>query len=215
MKFARHLTPMETIACILAMSALVIMAPAHAQDDSKWIRQSLRSQAKVNCEWFGNCAQHYRYERWRRNHSQYRWHAYYSDVERRERLHSGYLCTGRMISVVSTAHQTVEQAFEAGVQLWQARTQWEVGGQYMHPGFAARFRFRCSLTDPGDAMRDKLGNALDQAGRYMPFTKNWNARNSGEPVGLKRCYIEAEPCRDKLEERDEDDRGKRTREFRR
>lgn len=222
------LTPMErpkregavnTMKRILRLSvfflAFFVPTICLAQDqDNRWVRPALRETERVKCEWTGNCERYYRYERWRerRAHWQrYRQERYERDprlpkdvdyISIRDRERQGFVCKRKPIDVLSTEHQSEEDAFDAGVKMWMAKTNWVDGGQYMELASAAAAFKRCGPSNPHDNFSGKVSEGAQRVVKFIPGTAANRARKAGEAPGNKRCYITAIPCTPPLEPAD-------------
>jgi hypothetical protein len=97
----------------------------------------------------------------------------------------------RRVDVLSTEHQTEESAREAAKKLWMAKTQWEIGGQYMNLDEASEVRWRCGPSNAHDTVSGRLAEA---AGTLTG--------KGGQNV---RCALSATPCKGPRES----DRGRR------
>ena len=204
---------------LLALVLLLIPIRSSAQDTPDWTRKAMRDGAKWNCEWLGNCYQWHRYERWRERREN--WHRYRAedryerdpklprDVEYvtvRDRERAGFVCKRKPVDVLSTEHQSEPDAFDAGVKLWMAKTQWTDGGQYMELASAAQAFKRCGPSNPHDNFSGKASEAAQNVVKFIPGTAANRARRAGEAPGLKRCFITAVPCTPPLESADREGR---------
>lgn len=116
------------------------------------------------------------------------------DEERwRERGGRYDLCLSTEVDVLSTEHQTEDNAREAARKLWMAKTQWTHGGQYMDLDEAAHIRWRCG---PSNAHDTAAGRISEAAGVLTG--------KGGQNV---RCALWARPCR--VERKGDDIRGRR------
>lgn len=68
---------------------LLLLPSATSAQDSDWVKPALRENARWQCEWLGNCYQHYRYKRWRERQAQVRaWERRHDDDDEDRRYHA-------------------------------------------------------------------------------------------------------------------------------
>ncbi len=89
-------------------------------------------------------------------------------------------CREDEIDVLSTEHQTEENAREAARKLWSAKTQWKIGGQWMDLDNAAAVRWRCGPSNAHDTVSGKLAETVGTL-----------TGKGGQNV---RCALWARPC---------------------
>lgn len=193
-------------------------ASCSAQDPATWVQESLLA----DCKAWGNCWRKYgeqrRYPRWHEREERFREYRREEHVEdyreperfepvryydRHERERQGFNCKTVVISVVSTEHQTEEEARDAAARLWAVQVSWTIGAQWMNLNNAARYRERCDMSNAGDTMSGKLGQGTAAIAEIIPFTKQHRAAQQGQERGLRRCYVEAIPCRKPLMDRED------------
>ncbi len=102
-------------------------------------------------------------------------------------------CMQTDVDVLSTEHQTEDNAREAARKLWMAKVQWTLGGQYMDLDEAAHIRWRCGPSNAHDTVAGKLSEV---AGALTG--------KGGQNV---RCALWARPCR--VERKADDIRGRK------
>ncbi len=102
-------------------------------------------------------------------------------------------CQEADVDVLSTEHQTEDNAREAARKLWMAKVQWQLGGQYMDLDEAAHIRWRCGPSNAHDTVAGKLSEV---AGALTG--------KGGQNV---RCALWARPCR--VERKADDIRGRK------
>jgi hypothetical protein len=187
------------VGAVLFVFGVLIARQARAEgDDSRWIYRTIRQQYVAYDHWTGHYVHRYRYVRQRiRNHAYYlpereptRVYGYARrDDDPDERMQC--LQKSRRVDVLSTEHQTEESAREAAKKLWMAKTQWEIGGQYMNLDEASEVRWRCGPSNAHDTVSGRLAEA---AGTLTG--------KGGQNV---RCALSATPCKGPRES----DRGRR------
>ena len=162
---------------ILAL-VLIASAPAvlQAQDDGRWIRPALRESARVNCEWWGNCFQHYRYLAWRERQARLRHYRqpvyhreatlHYRTPDRDERYDDRRRCRD-FKRTVGDQHVSVEGAKRAADKAWIQMVRFYDGEVWMTLENAKGVKYMCS--------RSSVGETLGQT--------------------FSRCEIEARPCK--------------------
>ncbi len=188
---------------ILALLCLPYAAAKAEGDGAQWVRPSLWS----SCEWWGNCAR-YRYrgweEKWVRVRKVYRPN-YYDREPRRyhtatrdyreatlhhyrhpadkyeDRDDRGPRCLSKIHEVLSTEHQSEDNAKESAKKLMMAKIQWELAGKYMGLNFAADTRWRCSASNAHDTMSGRLAETA--------------AKLTGRDGQNVRCTLWARPCK--------------------
>jgi hypothetical protein len=101
----------------------------------------------------------------------------------------GSQCVDQRVDVISTPHQTIDDAKSAAQTQWRAKAQFLAGGIYMDPKWSEDQKWLCSITDPRDSASSKVS---ETTGRLLG--------NSGE---LYRCYFSARPCRSNMQFGDE------------
>lgn len=102
-------------------------------------------------------------------------------------------CRSEEVDVLSTEHQTEDNAREAARKLWMAKVQWVLGGQYMDLDEAAHIRWRCGPSNAHDTAAGKLSEAAGVL-----------TGKAGQNV---RCALWARPCR--VERKADDMRGRK------
>ena len=149
-----------------------------AQDDSAWIRRTIRQTAKDNCEWYGDCYQWHRYQVWRnwkRRQAQaqlrervreptrvYAYQRYDDD----ERYRTGNECRDRRRVVGDQGLSTALAQGQAD-KAWQQDIRFYLGERFMDIKNAEGVRYECS--------RSSVGETLGQT--------------------FHRCEVSARPCR--------------------
>jgi len=102
-------------------------------------------------------------------------------------------CLQNDVDVLSTEHQTEDNAREAARKLWMAKVQWVLGGQYMDLDEAAHVRWRCGPSNAHDTFGGKISEGVGIL-----------TGKGGQNV---RCAVWARPCR--VERKGDDIRGRR------
>ena len=102
----------------------------------------------------------------------------YDDDDRARRQEQ---CLDNPVDVLSTEHQSEENARESARKLWMAATQWRFGGQYMNLDEAAHVRWQCG---PSNAM-DTIAGKISEAAGVLTGRGGQNVR----------CALWAVPCR--------------------
>ena len=170
----------QTVLRVLVGALLLNIGAAQisfAQDDSAWIRRTIRATAKSNCEWYGDCERWYRYKAWRERQAHLRRMARERErapmrvygYERRdddERYRTGSECRDRK-RVVGDQHLTVAGAQGQADKAWQQDVRFYLGERFMDVKNAEGVRYECS--------RSSVGETLGQI--------------------LHRCEVSARPCR--------------------
>lgn len=176
---------------LVAMAAMALPAEAQPEPTISW--HSIRARKWVCREW-GGCDWEYR---WRRVRVEPRYYAAprrdWDEDRWRERGGRYDLCLPGEVDVLSTEHQTEDNAREAARKLWMAKTQWTHGGQYMDLDEAAHIRWRCGPSNAHDTAAGKLSEAAGVL-----------TGKGGQNV---RCALWARPCR--VERKGDDIRGRR------
>ena len=171
--------------------ALAIVATAKADDCAE---RGMRMQAYRYCDVFGYCSLRYRCLRYRRAESRvYSYERREETDQWRERGSRADQCLPQDVDVLSTEHQTEDNAREAARKLWMAKTQWSHGGQYMDLDEAAHIRWRCGPSNAHDTASGKLAEAAGVL-----------TGKGGQNV---RCALWARPCR--VERKGDDIRGRK------
>ena len=160
---------------LCAWAVLLTPQTLQAQDDSAWIRRTIRATAKSNCAWYGDCERWYRYKAWRerqaylrriaREREPTRVYAY----ERRdddERYRTGSECRD-MRRVVGDQHVSIAGAQAEADKAWAQDVRFHLGERYMDVRHAADVDYECT--------RSSVGQTLGQV--------------------FHRCLIRAKPCR--------------------
>jgi len=99
--------------------------------------------------------------------------------ERREAaLDRGEYCKPEVVRVVGSEHLTENGAKEAAIRQWQATVRYDHGEKYLDIGNAREMRFRCDRSGTNETVAGRVGEAV-----------------SGGTGYLKRCIVEAIPCR--------------------
>jgi hypothetical protein len=150
----------------LFVFGVLIARQARAEgDDSRWVYRTVRQQYVAYDHWTGHYVHRYRYVQQRvRNHTYHipetRVYSYVrrdDDDDRNARVQC--LHKSQTIDVLSTEHQTEEAAREAAKKLWMAKTQWELGGQFMNLEEASDVRWRCGPSNAHDTVSGRLAEA--------------------------------------------------------
>ncbi len=134
--------------------------------------------------WVRDEARVYGYERRSDDWDENRWR------ERGGRLDQ---CLPNEVDVLSTEHQSEDNAREAARKLWMAKVQWQHGSQWMDLDEASHIRWRCSPSNAHDTASGRLAEA---AGALTG--------KGGQNV---RCALWAKPCR--VERKADDIRGRK------
>lgn len=176
---------MTRIAIILAVMT-VMTVPAKADHCAAYgYRQDCST-------YWPRCVRVERYCRqWVRDETRVYGYSRREDEERPERRDQCW--QGGDVDVLSTEHQTEDNAREAARKLWMAKVQWSVGGQYMDLDEAAHIRWRCG---PSNAHDTASGRIAEAAGVLTG--------KGGQNV---RCALWARPC--KVERKADDTRGRK------
>ena len=159
------------LAIVLAMAALPDCAVAQPEETYRTIRRTY-------CNGWGHCYQ--------RNERQRVYAPRVYGYERRQddrwnRPDRQDQCLPAEVDVLSTEHQSEDNAREAARKLWMAKVQWSLGGQYMDLDEAAHIRWRCGPSNAHDTASGRLSEA---AGALTG--------KGGQNV---RCALWAYPCR--------------------
>jgi hypothetical protein len=172
---------------------------ARAQDQSGWISNTLRQQCIAERCWRYKHWQPKPYREWRRVH-RYRVvapppvyrrpHRDYYDDDNYDGGRRGHVfrddkpshkCVSEIEEVVSTEHQSEDNAREAARKLWMARVQWRHGGQYMNLEEADEVRWQCGPSNAHDTFSSRLAEGT--------------AKLIGREGQNVRCELWARPCR--------------------
>ncbi len=185
---------------------LVLVNEGRSQDqDTRWIYRTIRQQYWAYDNWTGQTVLRYRYVQKRyRNHTyvlpETRVYSYVrrDDDDRRAGREDRGKCARDedshrpvWIDVLSTEHQSEENAREAARKAWMARAQWEVGGAYMNLDEAEGVRWRCGPSNAHDTASGRISEAVGTV-----------TGKGGQNV---RCALSARPCKGPRES----DRGRR------
>ncbi len=176
-----------TALMFMALFWLVMaLTGARAEPEDGW--RVIRKQFRV-CDWTGCSYVHrnvrvYSYARRADDWDENRW---------RERGGRYDLCRPEEVDVLSTEHQSEDNAREAARKLWMAKVQWTIGGQYMDLDEAAHIRWRCGPSNAHDTASGRLAEA---AGAL-----------TGKGGQNMRCALWARPCR--VERKADDIRGRK------
>jgi hypothetical protein len=170
-------------------AVLAVRAPAQ-DHDTRWVYRTIWKQGRV-CDVWGHCY----VRRWRET-QRFRNHVYHhpetrvrSYVKREDdrRIDRGKCArddeTHReiWIEVLSTEHQSEENAREAARKAWMARAQWDVGGTYMNLDEAEGVKWRCGPSNAHDTASGRISEAVGTV-----------TGKGGQNV---RCSVVARPCR--------------------
>ena len=164
----------------LAVVLVLIVCGPHVAlaegGDSRWVRPALRESARVNCEWWGNCFQHYRYLAWRERQARLRHYRqpvyhreatlHYRTPERDDRRDDRNRCRD-FKRTVGDQHVSVEGAKRAADKAWIQMVRFYDGEVWMTLENAKGVKYMCS--------RSSVGETLGQT--------------------FSRCEIEARPCK--------------------
>lgn len=183
---------------ILFLAALLLLpgaALAEGSDSRAYVRKALWS----SCEFWGTCYR-YRYhnydDRWERVRVVYRrapTHHHHERPYREANLHYRTpdrddrhddprgQCLGTTLDVLSTEHQSEENARESARKLIMAKIQWLHGSQFMDLGNAADMRWRCSASNAHDTVSGRLSEAT--------------AKLTGREGQNVRCALWVRPCK--------------------
>ena len=160
---------------LCAWAVLLTPQTLQAQDDSAWIRRTIRATAKSNCEWYGDCERWYRYKAWRERQAHLRRIAREREptrvyaYERRdddERYRTGNECRDRRRVVGDQGLSTALAQGQAD-KAWQQDVRFYMGERFMDIKNAEGVRYECS--------RSSVGETLGQT--------------------FHRCEVSARPCR--------------------
>ena len=140
------------IRLLLIVAAMASMTlPAEAEDCADY---GLRAKSYRSCDVFGHCI----YRQLCVRHDAPRVYGYSrrEDDDRPERRDQ---CLAHDVDVLSTEHQSEDNAREAARKLWMAKTQWSHGGQYMDLDEAAHIRWRCGPSNAHDTASGRIAEA--------------------------------------------------------
>lgn len=174
--FKRIHTTVLIVVSVLALVAIVaaVKAPAHAQSCpcGSYLVKVIRDWPEFNrverrCYRCPQGARVYGYSR--------------RDDDERERPGRLDQCLSIEVDVLSTEHQTEDNAREAARKLWMAKVQWQLGGQYMSLDEAAHTRWRCGPSNAHDTVAGRLSETVGAL-----------TGKGGQNV---RCALWARPCR--------------------
>jgi hypothetical protein len=171
---------------------MVLAVRAPAQDhDTRWVYRTIKQQYVAYDHWTGQYVYRYRYVRQRvRNHVYHlpEMRVYgYAKREDDRRVDRGKCARDDenhreiWIEVLSTEHQSEENAREAARKAWMARAQWDVGGQYMNLDEAEGVKWRCGPSNAHDTASGRLSEAVGTV-----------TGKGGQNV---RCSVVARPCK--------------------
>jgi len=178
---------------LLGCGALGMLLARQAKAEDYRCSYVQRSYPAIDT-WSGQVVTRYRYVR-----QCYRNHTYHYPEREPTRVY-GYTrrddderpqCKSQSVDVLSTEHQTEEAAREAAKKLWMAKSQWEIGGQFMNLEEASDVRWRCGPSNAHDTVSGRLAEA---AGTL-----------TGKGGQNMRCALSARPCKGPRES----DRGRR------
>lgn len=101
--------------------------------------------------------------------------------ERRHEPRDGFECVDRAVEVVSTEHNSEEQARESAKKLWMVQVSWKYGGRFLDLGNAADYLEKCGPSNPMDTL----------TGRLIEGAQKLVGHEDGQNI---RCQIKARPC---------------------
>lgn len=165
---------------LLAILALIVATPVQAQE---WTWRTYCNQFRTHCVQRKVRVYQPRVYGYERRDD---------DDWRRESRRTDQ-CQESDVDVLSTEHQSEDNAREAARKLWMAKVQWTLGGQYMDLDEAAHIRWRCGPSNAHDTVAGKLSEV---AGALTG--------KGGQNV---RCALWARPCR--VERKADDIRGRK------
>lgn len=167
----------KTLAIGLFTAAVLMPVEAPAQDDTSWIRKTLRKQSWDECSWDGSCVRRHRYQ----YHYQRQPEVYYRRPEVRGYVYrapeydrEGAGCLA-LVKAVGDERQSVDKAKEAASRAWAGHVRFHYGEKFIDESNAINVRYTCSRSSVNDTV---LGKIQESAG-----------------ITHTRCQIEARPCR--------------------
>ena len=142
---------MNYLAALLTLIIVLFPFPSSAQDDGKWVRQSIRS----SCEWWENCPR-YRYR--------YRRHAHRLPAVRvygyRERENG----CGEFVSAVGEERYGRDRAKEAAEAMWMEAVRARYGTKLMDLRNSRGGTWECGRSSTGNRASEK---AQDLVGKFL------------------------------------------------
>ena len=158
--------------------------PANAEDGYgyRWVTQRV---AHRSCDWADYCATYYIYRRVRVREYQPQVYSYVrrgrdEDYRDRRDHDTGGQCR-EVLDVLSTEHQSEDNARESARKLVMAKIQWLYGSQYMDLANAADVRWRCSASNAHDTVSGRLTEGA--------------AKLIGRDGQNVRCALWVKPCK--------------------
>lgn len=182
---------MTILAALLAMALVSVINAAGAAEVCSYVSRPYQNT------WTGDIV-YRRTQVCRHVHHEPRYYSaprrdYDDDPRWRDRGSRNDLCLQKEVDVLSTEHQSEDNAREAARKLWMSKTQWEHGSQWMDLDEAAHIRWRCGPSNAHDTAAGRLSEAAGVL-----------TGKGGQNV---RCALWARPCR--VERSKDDIRGRK------